>query len=125
MTPAEYRAQCIEAQTDAFIEAWYGYKVGHWHRKDVKQAITAAFDALHGIARVVPPKATNEMYEAVFDEELGALDQFEAIAAAADLTRPPPDTDAEIAMSRRGGEAGASLDEMAEKYDLRSPNHED
>jgi hypothetical protein len=123
---AEARAQCIDTATDAFIQQWFGCsKIGHRLREEVKMAITAAFDALHGLARVNPIEATEEMVEIAYDNgglfHDGIKRRFDAMSAAGDLTNPPPDTDAEIAMRRRGGASGASLDEMAEKYDLTQP----
>jgi hypothetical protein len=108
MIHAKHRAACIEAQTDAFIQQWFGCKIGGRLRAEVKQAMTAAFDSLHGIARVLPLEPTGEILM-----DLWAIptercrEAYRRATAAADLTRPQPDPDAE--------------DEMAEKYKLTNP----
>ena len=61
MTPTEHRAACIEAQTDAFIQHWFGGKIGGRLREEVKLAMTAAFYAQHGIVRVLPLEPTGEI----------------------------------------------------------------
>jgi hypothetical protein len=84
MTPADPRAQCIEAQTDAFIEAWYGHKVGHRLREEVKLAITAAFDALNGLAVVCAVDDVKEITE----RGLNNLIVRKMVPVACDLTNP-------------------------------------
>jgi len=67
MTSDEYRAKCIEAEA---IAAFERYNDSPWicasedEKKHWIWTMTAAFDSIHGIARVVPIEATEEMVKA-------------------------------------------------------------
>lgn len=77
MTRDEHREKCIEA-LDAALEKWLSGK------------LTAEFilDSLHGIARVVPTEATNEMIDAG-EGWMTWPELCRAMSAAGDLTNPP------------------------------------
>lgn len=81
MTRDEHRAKCIEAQALAYVKRWQDGA----SRAD---SFAAAFDALHGLARVTPLEATDEMIDAAkpICPDIGT---YKAMAAAGDLTNPP------------------------------------
>jgi hypothetical protein len=92
MTPAEHRAKCC---IDAMIEA-YVLQLKNNSCSSLRQCMTAAFDALHGIARVNPIEATEEMCQAAatlgdraYPGWPGFSGYWDAMAAAGDLTRAP------------------------------------
>jgi hypothetical protein len=81
MTRDEYRARCIEAIA-------YGQKWEEVVEKDVYRCHAAKIlDSLHGIARVVPIEATEEMSISGIDAAPGQT--WRAMSAAGDLTNPP------------------------------------
>jgi hypothetical protein len=93
MTPADHRAQCIEAMAAKyrleFERIWSGSRPAY---AEAILLMTAAFDALNGIARVNPVEATQEMIEIGYAayEHHGDLDSaFADMAEHGDLTRPP------------------------------------
>ena len=81
MNSAEHRARCIEAIETVLLKR-FGYG---WPLLDV--IATEIFDALHGIARVVPTEATPEMELAAIKAPIGRT--WHDMSAAADLTNPP------------------------------------
>ena len=88
MTRDEYRAKCIEAMKAAYARPGAPF-VGSLTPDEIfTRRMTAAFDALHGIARVVPVEITEEMMEAV-DWQYPADLLFDTMSAAGDLTKPP------------------------------------
>jgi hypothetical protein len=91
MTPAEDRAQCIEAM--ALEELRYEHGLVTFSPQTIaiaKEKAAHILDSLHGIARVNPIEATEEMVDAAF--HCGSAeyeDIFRAMAARGDLTNPP------------------------------------
>jgi hypothetical protein len=85
MTRDEHRAECIEAMRQAMIDD-YGEDCLPFTLFAV-----AAFDSLHGIARVNPVEATGGMVTAGLavagTPMFGAV--WRAMSAAGDLTNPP------------------------------------
>ena len=81
----EARAKCIEVIGTALIATE--------DSGDVLVEAAAAFDALHGLARVVPVEATEKMVAAVAygtKEYLRHVEaMFETMSTAGDLTNPP------------------------------------
>lgn len=73
MTKDELRKQCIGA-----------IKRSLTNRISLHEDAEAAFDALHGLVRVVPIEATEEMNQVYWRSSAGKL--FDAMAAAGDLT---------------------------------------
>jgi hypothetical protein len=85
MTRDEHRAKCIEAMA-AEISS-----VCAWPDNRSVEAAIRAFDSLHGIARVDPIEATEEMMTAG-RVRTGIGDRhiiWTAMSAAGDLTNPP------------------------------------
>jgi hypothetical protein len=95
MTPAEHRVKCIEAVATAMIHDMFAPHelpvCDELWRKYVHTA-TAAFDALHGIARVVPIEATHEMIYTIGPPFAWNSRIFGYMSAAGDLTDPPEGT---------------------------------
>jgi hypothetical protein len=128
MTPAEHRAQCVEAMAIAMALAdrygihafdnshgqvplrirlawtelpdnghkYYDAEGGECYSKgknDWREEATIVLDSLHGIARVDPIEATEEMIAAGSDAEGYSEGDihgiWKAMAAAGDLTNPP------------------------------------
>jgi hypothetical protein len=88
----EHRKACIEAMIGGY--AAVGLSQGDIGKfKLHTQAITAAFDALHGIARVNPIEATEEMQHAgsimIDGPWSGARMCYEEMTELGDLTNPP------------------------------------
>lgn len=87
MTRADDRAKCIKAIDSVLIAN------GHFS----PTTATSAFDALHGIARVVPFEATEEILDSVYDYNMpegspNAVD-WECMTRVGDLTNPPERAD--------------------------------
>jgi hypothetical protein len=93
MTLDEQRAKCIEA-----IKICHQtYEIGYFSDFHAARIL----DSLHGIARVDPIEATEEMLKAycgalnigghghVFPEKIKAAARWSAMSAAGDLTNPP------------------------------------
>jgi hypothetical protein len=74
----KHRAKCIEAMAIGMT--------GCASDESIEDA-AAAFDALHGIARVVPIEATEEMMG--YGED-GIREVWKEMSAAGDLTNPSP-----------------------------------
>jgi hypothetical protein len=85
MTRYEQRAKCIEAIKRAYIAA---YGLG-----GVDAAFAAAFDSLHGIARVVPIEATEDMQHSGSIMIDGTWSEarmcYEEMTAIGVITNPP------------------------------------
>lgn len=88
MTRDEYRKACIEAMEEAF------YVRSSGEPASVYDCMVAAFDALHGVARVNQIEATEEMINTLDDSwfdvpicDIGEV--FEILSATGDLTNPP------------------------------------
>jgi hypothetical protein len=94
MTRDERRAKCIETTADALHDMTDD---NPFPRRAELKIATFILDSLHGIARINPVEATEEMYAAGWNE--GGTDYnmsegdlrllFEAMSAAGDLTNPP------------------------------------
>jgi hypothetical protein len=90
MTRDDHRAKCIEAMMFALINA-------HDHNSDWFRMAATAFDSLHGIARVVPVEANNEMIHTGVGAIVGspesawinAISCWNAMSAAGNLTNQP------------------------------------
>jgi hypothetical protein len=87
----EHRAKCIDAMIGAYV-----LQLKNDSCSSLRQCMTAAFDALHGIARVNPIEATEEMCQAaatlgdrVYPGWPGVSGYWDAMSAAGDLTMPP------------------------------------
>jgi hypothetical protein len=79
MTRDEHRAKCIEAMVRA-------HRASYW--QDIEVRMATAFDALHGIARVVPAEEFEDlMFYATADRTGEAKDFVERLVC--DLTNPP------------------------------------
>lgn len=89
MTRDEQRAACFKAMKVAFINPeWPG--IPHLSNDEIFTIrISSAFDSLHGLARVNPIEATEEMLFAARNYFADGLGAYEAISAAGDLTNPP------------------------------------
>lgn len=87
MTPEQILfARAMEAMATAYKRA------NPFHTlEDHDVALTAAFDALHGIVRAVPLEATDEMKQAALrSDDYGTREtMFRDMAAAGDLTKKP------------------------------------
>ena len=81
MTRDQYRYECIQAM----VNAGNKFRRGHGPTWDL---MTAAFDALHDIARVVPVEAMEEMIKAEYSRE-GQIRAWDFMSAKGDLTNPP------------------------------------
>jgi hypothetical protein len=107
MTPADHRAKCIEASAEAIYDdecgpgAWKELiasaiaqnltRPTHFEKKYLMRG-TAVLDSLHGIARVVPVKPTEEMNLAAMARDTDDFSLRLAIDAAnarGDITKPP------------------------------------
>lgn len=73
MTRDEHRKACIEAMEEAFCEV---------EPSTIHEGLTAAFDSLHGIARVVPIGAEMKLLPRSDGD-------FDIDTRSADLTNPP------------------------------------
>jgi hypothetical protein len=84
----EARAKCIEAMVQAYI-----LRLKEYPLSSIFEGFTAAFDSLHGIARVNPIEATEEMMAAINLNIIRGMSANEAtyydMSAAGDLTNPP------------------------------------
>jgi hypothetical protein len=90
MTRDEHRAKCIEAMVDAAQKIRAPWVLTLILRQVWVKVMAAAFDALYGIARVVPVEATPKMieeYELSDYENIGEV--WSALSALGDLTNPP------------------------------------
>ena len=93
MTRDEHRAKCIitVAMNLAII---YGGHADRW--KDFEEEAIIILDSLHGIARVNPIEATEEMVSIAGGISHNTIDEdkemWRAMAARADLTNPPETT---------------------------------
>jgi len=97
MTRDEHRAKCIEAMAYSMSKWWIEENMAGWKYLATVMAMTA-FDALHGIARVVPIEATGKMIAASdiywqsefpgFPTMADVEGMWRAMSAAGDLTNP-------------------------------------
>jgi hypothetical protein len=89
MTRDEHREECFEEMKAAAARQVgdLGVLGDVWWT----EILTAAFDSLHGIARVVPVEATEEMLEERRDvyTEYDARGIWRDMSAVGDLTNPP------------------------------------
>lgn len=87
----EYRARCIKAMLKAFFDTQkeLGYAPKRDH-PDCHICLTAAFDALHGIACVGPVEATEEMkMHARISSNTSPENLWRVMSTAGNLTSPP------------------------------------
>ncbi len=90
MTLDEHRAKCIEAMCRVRVKQSDPSLNMIW--QDFFEEMMTIFDSLHGIARVVPVEATDEMIEelcstGLYDDEANQL--WRAASRVGDLTNPP------------------------------------
>jgi hypothetical protein len=93
MTRDDARAKCIEAMALAELHHEYGLVTfSPVQILEAEARATAAFDSLHGIARVNPIEATEEMMMAC-SEATGLMpmwaNSWRAMSAVGDLTNQP------------------------------------
>jgi hypothetical protein len=87
----ELREKCLVAMATAAQTRFPGLRHADpvWlSHPDWLKICATAFDALHGIARVDPIEATEEMRKAATHYFSDPLTAFETISAAGDLTNP-------------------------------------
>src|SRR6266550_4472626 len=98
MTRDEQRNECIEVMDRAFMSvAWRHICPDVFEQRRIKKGIAAAFDSLHGIARVNPIEATESIIKAAYhpngeldDVPMATIEEcWEEMSAAGDLTKPP------------------------------------
>ena len=88
MTRDEHRAKCIEAMREAYGKAWSQSKTKKF---SWQSGLTAAFDALHGVAFIDPIEATEDMVLAGLSK-FTVRQRWRAMSARGDLTNPPEET---------------------------------
>jgi hypothetical protein len=89
MTRDEHRAKYIEAIADELEPDWRRLQKIDWaHGIVVLRKAARIFDSLHGIARVVPVEATQEM-ELKTSMDISGRRNFDIMSAAGDLTNDP------------------------------------
>ena len=87
MTRDQLRQKCIDAMKIAVPSAVRA-EIAEWWLDEI---LNDLFDSLHGLVRVVPIEATEEMLQEWYNSwspSSDAKDAFNAMAAAGDLTRP-------------------------------------
>jgi len=82
MDKSELREKVIEAMLSAYWEKW-SEGDGCGSSATARDCMTAVLDALHGIVRVNPPEATEEMIKAGHN-----FGYYAVMAAAGDITQP-------------------------------------
>jgi len=91
MDKSELREKVIEAMAVAIAESFDGLvwdELPDQWRQPYRDAAKAVLDALHGIVRVNPPEATEEMLDAATTVFMCDPNIYREIAAAGDITQP-------------------------------------